>query len=143
VESDSGNASAGVISSWRVNVFFSRTKTFLVRLRDFARFNGHSDGFRFSPALGAWGTYSGAPTIHNLSALHGARMADYVTSLGSLGIILVLMKQMETSVLRLRHLRVYVTAEVSAASLDAAIAEGEARIADVKRKLAPVIRQTT
>jgi hypothetical protein len=70
-------------------------------------------------------------------------MADYVTSLGSLGIILVLMKQMETSVLRLRHLRVYVTAEVSAASLDAAIAEGEARIADVKRKLAPVIRQTT
>ena len=66
-------------------------------------------------------------------------MADYVTSLG---IILVLMKQMETSVLRLRHLRVYVTAEVSAASLDAAIAEGEARVAEVKRKLTAVSYQS-
>jgi hypothetical protein len=39
-------------------------------------------------------------------------MADYVTSLG---VILVLMKQMETTVLRLRHLRKYVTAEVRVA----------------------------
>jgi len=60
-------------------------------------------------------------------------MADYVTSLS---IILMLMKQMEATVRRLRHLREYVTAEVSAESLDAAIAEGEIRIADVKRKLA-------
>ena len=59
-------------------------------------------------------------------------MADYVTSLG---MILVLMKQMETSVLQLRHLRKYVTAEVSAGSLDAAIVEGEMRIADAKRKI--------
>ena len=59
-------------------------------------------------------------------------MADYVTSLG---IILLLMKQMEGTVLRLRRLREYVTAEVSAASLDAAIAEGKVRIGDVKRKL--------
>lgn len=71
--------------------------------------------------------------IYHLSALHDAPMADYVTSLR---IILVLMKQMEATVLRLRHLRQYVTAEVSAKSLDAAIAEGEIRIADVKRKLA-------
>jgi len=60
-------------------------------------------------------------------------MAEYVTSLG---LILLLMKQMEITVLRLRHLRAYVTAEVSAESLDAAIAEGEARIADVMRRLA-------
>jgi len=63
---------------------------------------------------------------------HDALMADYVTSLG---MILVLMKQMETSVLQLRHLREYVTAEVSAGSLDAAIVEGEMRIADAKRKI--------
>lgn len=61
-------------------------------------------------------------------------MDDYVTSLG---IILVLLKQMETTVLRLRHLRTYVTAEISADLLDAAIVEGEVRIADVKLRLAP------
>jgi len=61
-------------------------------------------------------------------------MADYVTSLG---IILLLLKQMEATVLGLRHLREYVTAEISADLLDAAIAEGEVRIADVKRRLTP------
>jgi len=61
-------------------------------------------------------------------------MTEYITSLG---VILLLLKQMETTVLRLRRLREYVTAEISAESLDAAITEGELRIADVKRKLAP------
>jgi len=61
-------------------------------------------------------------------------MAAYVTSLG---IILLLLKQMETTVLGLRHLREYVTADVSAALLDAAIAEGEVGIADARRRLAP------
>ena len=61
-------------------------------------------------------------------------MAHYVASLS---IILLLVKQMETTVLALRHLRQYVTADVSAELLDAAITEGEARIADVRRKLAP------
>jgi len=55
----------------------------------------------------------------------------------SLGIIVVLMKQMETTVLQLRRLREYVTEEVGRESLDAAMTEGEVRIADVKRKLAP------
>ena len=59
-------------------------------------------------------------------------MADYIASIR---LILVLMKQMETTVLRLRHLREYVTAEVGAESLDAAIVEGEMRIADAKRKI--------
>jgi len=61
-------------------------------------------------------------------------MADYVTSLG---IVLLLLKQMETTVLGLRHLREHVTAEISADMLDAAIAEGEVRIADAKRRLIP------
>ena len=82
---------------------------------------------------GRGGTQTGAPTIHQLSALHDAPMSGYVTSLG---IIIALTRQMEITVLRLRHLREYVTAEVSADSLDAAIAEGEARITDVKRRLA-------
>jgi len=43
---------------------------------------------------------------------------------------------METTVLGLRHLREYVTAKISAELPDAAIAEGEVRIADIKRKLA-------
>jgi len=47
------------------------------------------------------------------------------------------MKQMETTVLQLRRLREYVTEEVGRESLDAAMTEGEVRIADVKRKLAP------
>ena len=59
-------------------------------------------------------------------------MADYIASLR---IILVLMKQMETTVFRLRHLREYVTAEDGAESLDAAIVEGEMRIEDAKRKI--------
>ena len=59
-------------------------------------------------------------------------MADYIASLR---IILVLMRQMETTVRRLRHLREYVTAEVGAESLDAAIVEGEMRIADAQRKI--------
>jgi len=88
---------------------------------------------------GRGGTYTGAPTIYDLSALHDAPMAEYVTSLG---IILLLLKQMETSVLRLRRLREYVTAEISAESLDAAIAEGELRIADVKRKLIPCVAKS-
>jgi len=67
-------------------------------------------------------------------------MADYVTSLG---IVLLLLRQMETTVLGLRHLREYVTAEASAELLDAAIAEGEVRIADVKRKLAPRAANST
>jgi len=79
---------------------------------------------------------SGAPAIHHPSSLHAAPMADYVTSLG---IIVVLMKQVETTVLQLRHLRDYVTEEVSRESLAAAMVEGEVRIADVKRKLAPAM----
>ena len=74
--------------------------------------------------------------VHQLSVIFGLprrAMADYVASLG---MILVLMRQMETTVLRLRDLREYVTAEVSTESLDAAITKNEIRIADVKRKLA-------
>ena len=59
-------------------------------------------------------------------------MADYMSSLA---IIILLMKQMETTVVGLRHLRDCVPADISLASLDSVIEEGEARIADVKRKL--------
>jgi hypothetical protein len=61
-------------------------------------------------------------------------MPDDVTSLG---IIVVLLKPMQTTVLQLRRLREDVIEEVSRESLDAAIAQGEVRIADVKRKPAP------
>ena len=78
--------------------------------------------------------HTGTPTIHHLSAFHDAPMADYAPSLD---IIPLLVKQMETTVLGLRHLREYVTAEASTELLEAAIAEGEVRIADIRSKLAP------
>ena len=62
-----------------------------------------------------------------------APMADYISSLG---IIILLMKQMESTVIGLRHLRECVPADVGSELLDAVIAEGEARIADARRKLA-------
>ena len=85
-------------------------------------------------ALGAWKDAPAHQPSFQFSAFHDAPMAHYVTSVG---IILLLIKQMETTVLALRHLREYVTADVSAALLDAAINEGEARVADARRKLAP------
>jgi hypothetical protein len=57
---------------------------------------------------------------------------DYI---GSLITIAVLMRQMEATVVGLRHLRVYVSSDVCVDSLDSAIAEGEAAIADIKRRL--------
>ena len=83
-------------------------------------------------ALGAWGTILKQSNTHYFSGLHDPPTPDYVTSLG---IILLLIKQMETSVLGLRQLREYVTAEISVESLDPDIAEGEVRIANVKRNL--------
>lgn len=61
-------------------------------------------------------------------------MADYISSLA---IVILLLKQMENTVVGLRHLRECVPADVSLESLDSVIEEGEARIADVKRKLVP------
>jgi hypothetical protein len=60
-------------------------------------------------------------------------MADYISSLG---IIILLMKQMESTVVGLRHLRECVPVDVDSELIDAVIEEGEARIADVHRRLA-------
>ena len=60
-------------------------------------------------------------------------MADYISSLT---IVILLMKQMESTVLGLRHLRECVPADVSSELLDAVIEEGEAKIADIQRTLA-------
>jgi len=59
-------------------------------------------------------------------------MTNYISSLIT---IAMLMKQMETTILGLRHLRAYVPSDVSLDLLDAAIEEGEAEIADIKRRL--------
>jgi hypothetical protein len=61
-------------------------------------------------------------------------MTDYISSLG---IIILLMKQMQSTVVGLRHLRESVPADIGAELLDPVIAEGEARLADAQRKLAP------
>ena len=61
-------------------------------------------------------------------------MAHYISSLA---IVILLMKQMEKTVVGLRHLRDCVPADLNLESLDSVIEEGEARIADAKRKLVP------
>jgi len=61
-------------------------------------------------------------------------MADYISSLA---VVILLMKQMERTVVGLRHLRDCVPWDDAGSELlDAVIEEGEARIADVHRKLA-------
>ena len=59
-------------------------------------------------------------------------MTNYISSLIT---IAVLMKQMETTILGLRHLRAYLPSDVGIDLLDAAIEEGEAEIADIRRRL--------
>lgn len=60
--------------------------------------------------------------------------------ISSLLTIVVLMRQMETTILGLRHLRASVPSDVGVDLLDAAIEEGEAEIADIRRRLTHELR---
>jgi hypothetical protein len=61
-------------------------------------------------------------------------MANYISPLIT---IAVLMRQMETTILGLRHLRAYLPSDAGVDFLDEAIEEGEALIADIRRRLEP------
>lgn len=58
-----------------------------------------------------------------------------MATMDSLDTILGLIKQMETAVLGLKQLREYVGKGVGAKMLEVLIADGEAKIAEAKRKI--------